>query len=97
MIATALLPLMFVNPAAAEDPTPVSAPLVEMVISSGEVGELCAAYSELMGLYQTSGMTDPVFVEVADAYVIVQMEGDTLRLLPDARDALTTYLHSSCS
>ena len=96
MIAAALLPLMFIAPTA-DDPTPIDAALVETFLDQGGADPLCESYGALMDVYDSNGMTDPVFVDVADAYVIVTIEGDSMRLLPDARDALVLWLHTDCS
>ena len=95
MIATALLPLMFITPAS-DEPSPIDSYTVQTVIEAGGVETLCNAYGELMDIYQSNGMFDPVWIDVADAFVVVSIEGDSMRLLPEARDTLTTYLHSSC-
>lgn len=95
MLTPLLLPLMFIAPTA-EEPTPIDSYFVETFIDQGGGETLCTAYGTLMDVYQTNGMTDPVFIDVADAFIIIQIEGDSMRLLPAARDTLTLWLHTTC-
>jgi hypothetical protein len=84
----------------ATEPEPVNTVLIEMLIESGSMDDACVAYGNVITAIDDIGLdysAMQTFVDMADAYLIVMMEGDENRLLPDARDVLTTWLHDHCS
>jgi hypothetical protein len=100
MIATALLPLMFITPAS-EDPTPVGPAIVELVIADPATSApLCDAYGAVISAIDAMGLGyegSSTFVDASDAYLIVTLEGDSFRLDNEARDVFIDWLHSDCS
>ena len=80
-----------------DDTTPVGSAMIDIVIADPATsGPMCDAYREVMSTVAALG-GDPIWVEVTDAYAIVMLEGDNLRLDNGARDTLTDWLHTSCS
>ena len=101
MFATLALSLLAPMAGAAEEPTPVTSAIVEIVIADPATGgPLCDAYGTVIDAIDGMGL-DPesrlMFVDVTDAYAIVSIEGDAMRLDNDARDTLTGWLHTNCS
>jgi hypothetical protein len=84
-----------------EDPTIVGPELVELVLADPASSQpLCDAYGELTDL--VAALTDDVstqlvFVDVADAYAIISMEGDSFRFDNEARDVIKDWLHRECA
>ena len=100
MFATLALTLLAPMAGAVGEPTPISAAIVEIVIADPATGTpLCDAYRQLTVAVDSMGLgaDGAIFVEAADAFLIVTMEGDSMRLDNGARDALTNWLHTSCS
>lgn len=100
MLATLLaLPLAFAVPA--DTPTePIDAELMQAFIDIGGTDEMCPVYGEVM--IAIDGLNLPpeaeaVFIDAADAYLVMSFEGDSLRLTPEARDVLTGWLHLECA
>jgi hypothetical protein len=38
-----------------------------------------------------------MLVDMADAYLLLTLEGDSMRLTPEARDAYFDWLHTDCA
>jgi hypothetical protein len=96
-----LIPLALL--ASADTPTePIDESIIELFLATGDpaIEEVCTSYSEVRGLIAQLGVdaeTQMIFVELTDAYMVIQIESDELRLTPEARDAVTDWLHLECA
>jgi len=101
MFATLALSLLAPIAGVADDTTPISSAMVEIVLADqATAGPVCDSYRGIIGIIGGMGLDaagQATFVEVVDAYAVISLEGDALRLDNGARDTLTDWLHTSCS
>lgn len=105
MLTTALLVLAALAPA--DTPTDeVDEARAESAIESGDpaVTNMCGAYATVYNatfdLVAASGGDATAFdlmLDLVDAYIIVGVEGDTLRFTPEARTVIIDWLHTECT
>lgn len=81
------------------DPTTVGPELIDVYTSMPEAQDLCDAYGNVIdAVDETFGYSSGnVMVEAAQAYIIVTVEGDSMRLDNEARDHLVAWLETDCS
>jgi len=107
MIQAAAALLLSVNPGGSGDTptTPIDSTQIATYIASGDpaVEAVCSAYADVADatfalVAATGGDADDLtmMTELVDSYEILQLEGDTLRLTPEARLFFVTWLHT-CS
>jgi hypothetical protein len=96
--AVALAVIAAAGPVVDDEPTPVGPAIVELAIDSGTIDGLCDAYGSARSTIDGFGVPEftLVMTEALDAYVIVSMEGDSMRLDNEARGSLTDWLHTEC-
>lgn len=99
-ILSAALVGVAVVPASAPTPDPiiVGPDAVETYIAADHSQLVCDAYEAvtmLIGGLDIDGAE--ALIDAADALVIVQVEGDLLRLDNEARDSLVDWLHADCA
>jgi hypothetical protein len=85
---------------------PIDAAQVALVITSGDplVDGACDGYADSIGAaFALAGILDDVtlatdvLIPMIDAFVIITVEGDEIRLSPEARDVLVDWLHDDCT
>lgn len=101
MLTSTLLALAMLAPA--DTPTePIDDDLVELFIASGDpaVALACDAYGATVALViaNNGGPSEvALMVDLVDSYLVLQLEGDTLRLTPEARVSFIGWLHTDCT
>jgi hypothetical protein len=105
MLTESMLALAMLAPA--DTPTePIDEDLVELFIASGDpaVALACDAYSDVndatvaLVVANNGGPSEvALMVDLVDSYLVLQLEGDTLRLTPEARVSFIGWLHTDCT
>lgn len=96
----ATVALTFTPAPADTDTEPIDAAIIELFVQTADAVPLCESYSAVIAAIGDLGVgsdAGAVFVDAADAYLIVAVEGDSLRLTPEARGVLVDWLHAECT
>lgn len=109
VITAAAFTLLGLTPAASSGDTPttpIDSATMSTLITSGNpaVNTACDSYRNLTAALDELGAATgadsqvrDVLTEWVDAYVVVTVEGDSLRLSPEARTDLVDWLHNRCT
>lgn len=82
------------------DTTEVTAATVTLVTNTPEADAICLTYVGIDGAIEGLPLDAEAlatFHDMADAYLVVMLEADTLRLTPEARDTFWKWLHTECT
>lgn len=85
------------------DTTEVTAAMVTVVLNTPTADSVCLSYVGLtdavegLGDIGADADTIDVFKDMVDAYLVIMLEGDSIRLTPEARDTFTLWLRSECT
>ena len=102
MIAALALAALAVAPGVTtdDDPIIIGPEFVELFVTMPDAEPMCTAYGGVIDAIDGLGMdysTSQIFVDAADAMILIAVEGDGMRFDNEARDVFTDWLHTDCS
>ena len=99
MITSLIAAALAVAPIPSDDIDIIGVELVELVIATPDAVPLCDAYGGIIAAIDGMGVdysAADTLLQAADALIIVNVEGDSMRLDNEARDRIVEWLHTDC-